>query len=211
MSGGKKKDDQSTQAAYWERLEKAGAHDVCQRTEAIYSSVRKGFVLPVLNQKYLILPRDQKMFCLRGEEWAEVALRDHFTLMVLLYLLDSKGADPTRAWIGEKDLKGGATFFRGPHALPLEELKKAFGSDLNGFWHAGQRLGGVELLFGDKALALTVFPKVPLAFVFWKEDDEFPPRVTIMFDSTIQKHFSLDGLWCMVAEVSRRLLEVREA
>ncbi len=51
------------------------------------------------------------------------------------------------------------------------------------------------------------FPKVPLAYVLWKEDQEFPAQVTVMFDSTIQDHFSLDGIWCLVAEVSQCILD----
>jgi hypothetical protein len=93
----------------------------------------------------------------------------------------------------------------------VEELKTTFGKNLEAFAHAGRRLGGVELLFGDKAFALTVFPKVPLAYVLWKEDEEFPAQVTVMFDSTIQNHFSLDGIWCIVAELSQRLLDTQQS
>ena len=63
---------------------------------------------------------------------------------------------------------------------------------------------------GDEAFLLTVFPKVPLAYVLWREDDEFPARVTVLFDVTIQTHFSLDGIWCLVSEVSRRLVDAKE-
>jgi hypothetical protein len=75
---------------------------------------------------------------------------------------------------------------------------------------AGIRLWGVEIAFGDKAFVLTALPKVPLAYVLWKEDPEFPARMTVLFDATIQNHFSLDGIWCLVAEVSQRLLDAKE-
>jgi hypothetical protein len=91
--------------------------------------------------------------------------------------------------------------------LRTEELKEAFGKEPDGFLRAGKRLGGVELLFGDKAFAVTVLPRVPLAYILWKESEEFPAQVNVLFDSTIQKHFALDGIWCVVAEVSQRLLE----
>ena len=32
-----------------------------------------------------------------------------------------------------------------------------------------------------------------------------------MFDSIIQNQFSLDGIWCVVAEVSQRLLDAHRA
>jgi len=204
------KDAQATHALYWEKLAKAEPGEVCRRTMAAYSRERKGYILPMLNQKHLILPVEQKILCLRGDVCEEEELRDYFYLMVLLYLLEAKGVEPTSTWISEKELKGGTTFFRGPHALRVEELKTAFGKNPEAFGRAGNRLGGVTLLFGDKAFSLTVFPKVPLAYVLWKEDEEFPARVTVMFDSTIQKHFSLDGIWCLVAEVSQRLLDAQE-
>lgn len=204
------KDAQATHALYWENLAQAEPSEVCRRTMAAYSRERKGYILPMLNQKYLILPVEQKILCLRGDVCEEEELRDYFYLMVLLYLLEAKGVETTSTWISEKELKGGTTFFRGPHALRVEELKTAFGKNPEAFGRAGNRLGGVELLFGDKAFSLTVFPKVPLAYVLWKEDEEFPARVTVMFDSTIQNHFSLDGIWCLVAEVSQRLLDAQE-
>jgi hypothetical protein len=205
------KDERATHVLYWDKLAKEEAGAVCHRTGATYSLERKGYFLPILNQKYLILPEEQKIFCMRGDSCEEENLRAYFYLMVLLYLLDAKEGEPTRTWISEKELKGGTTFFRGPHALRVEELKSAFGKNPEAFVQAGRRLGGVDLLFGDKAFALTVFPKVPLAYVLWKEDEEFPAQVTVMFDSTIQTQFSLDGIWCVVAEVSQRLLDAHRA
>jgi hypothetical protein len=204
------KDERATHALYWEELAKAEPNGVCHRTGAVYSEEKKGYFLPLLNQKYLILPGEQKIYCMRGDFCEEEKLRDYFYLMVLLYLLQAKEGEPSRNWISEKELKGGTTFFRGPHALRVEEIKSAFGKNPSAFAHAGSRLGGVELLFGDKAFSLTVFPKVPLAYILWQEDEEFPAQVTVMFDSTIQNHFSLDGIWCLVAEVSQRLLDVQE-
>jgi hypothetical protein len=204
------KDEHNTHALYWERLAQASPEEVCARTGATYHEGHKGYLLPVLDQKYLIQPAEQKILCMRGDFCEVEKLRDYFYLMALLYLLDAKEGEPARSWISEKELKGGTTFFRGPHALQVEGLRAAFGQDPEGFGKAGARLGGVEMLYGDKAFALEVLPKVPLAYVLWKEDEEFPSQVTVMFDSTVQKHFSLDGVWCLVAEVSQRLLDARK-
>ncbi len=201
------RDAHSTHEIYWESLVKSIPSEVCYRTGATYHPDRKGYSLPVINQKYLILPAEKRIYCQRGDRCEEEDLRDYFFLMVLLYLLNAQEGEPTHTWISEKELKGGTTFFRGPHALRTEGLRAAFGNNPEGFLLAGKRLGGVELLFGDKAFALTVLPKVPLAYLLWKESEEFPARVNVLFDSTIQRHFSLDGVWCTVAEVSQRLQE----
>jgi hypothetical protein len=204
------KDKKPTHAIYWEALGKSHPDEICQRTEAFYDGNRRGYVLPILNHSYLILPEEQKILSRRGEVLEEEPFRDNFYLMVLLYLLNAQGGQPANHWISGKELKGGTTFFRGPHALPVEEIRATFGNDAEGFLQAGIRLGGVEIAFGDKAFVLTALPKVPLAFVLWKEDPEFPARMTVLFDVTIQNHFSLDGIWGLVAEVSQRLLDARE-
>jgi hypothetical protein len=204
----KQKDEHATHALYWEKLSQSDPQEVCKRTQATFSEEQKGYILPILNLKYLIVPGELKIFCLRGDLCVEEKYRDYFFLMALLYLLNAREGEPSRQWISEKELKGGTTFFRGPHALRTDEIRQAFGKDPAKFLRAGEGLGGTKLLFGDNAFALNVFPKVPIGLVLWKEDEEFPSQVTVLFDSTIQNHFSLDGIWCLVAEISERLLEV---
>ena len=203
-----KETDQTTafDPFYWEKLSKFHPTDVCNRTEAIYNPTKEGFVLPVYNLRYLILPKIKKIVRLEwNDQPVEEELEPFFYLMVLAYLTEAKQIKPTHTWISEKDLKGGATFFRGPHRLQVEELENLFGRHSEAFLNAGRKLGGSEILYGDKAFSLEVFPKVPLAFILWKGDEEFPPRIGVLFDSTIESHFALDVIWCMVAETSRRL------
>jgi hypothetical protein len=192
----------------WDKLSELHPTDVCNRTEAIYQPAREGFLLPVYNLRYLILPKEKKILRM---EWndnpVEESLHPYFSLMVLVYLTEAKDIKPTHPWISEKDLKGGSTFFRGFHRLEVEELTHLFGKDPEAFLQTGKRLGGSEILYGDKGFALEVFPKVPLAYILWKWDAEFPPKVSVLFDSTIEFHLPLDIIWCMVIETSRRLTE----
>ncbi len=191
---------------YWDKLSQSHPTDVCHRTEALYHPGREGFLLPVYNLRYLILPKEREILRV---EWDDRPVREilhpYFSLMVLVYLTEAKDTKPTHTWISEKDLKGGSTFFRGPHRLEVEELIRLFGDDPESFLKAGKSLGGSEILFGDKGFALSVFPKVFLAYILWKGDEEFPPKISVLFDATIESHFSLDVLWCLVVETSRRL------
>jgi len=193
---------------YWDKLSKVHPTDVCNRTEAIYNPSKEGFVLPVYNLRYLVVPKIKKILRLeRNDQPVEEELPPFFYLMVLAYLTEAKEIKPTHTWISEKDLKGGSTFFRGPHRLHVDELETLFGKNPDVFLKAGARLGGSEILYADKGFCLEVFPKVPLAYILWKGDHEFPPRISVLFDSTIESHFVLDVIWCMVAETSRRLAE----
>jgi hypothetical protein len=199
---------ENTTLYHWEKL--AGLHptDVCNRTEALYNPTREGFLLPIYNLKYLILPKHKKILRVESNDQpAEEDFHPFFHLMVLIYLTEAKEIKPAHTWVSEKDLKGGPTFFRGPHSLQVIEMEDLDGKDPEAFLKAGKRLGGHEILYGDKGFALEVFPKVPLAYILWKGDEEFPPKIAVLFDSTIQFHFPLDMIWCMVSETSRRLTE----
>jgi hypothetical protein len=89
----------------------------------------------------------------------------------------------------------------------VDDLERTYGRDPEAFLRAGRRLGGSEILYGDKGFSLDVFPKVPLAYVLWRGDEEFPPRISILLDATVETHLPLDIIWCMVAETGRRLIE----
>jgi hypothetical protein len=192
---------------YWERLSSLHPTDVCHRSEALYHPTHEGFLLPIYNQRYLVLPKGKRILRM---EWNDRPIEEEipsfFSLMVLVYLIDAKEVKPSHIWVSEKDLKGGSTFFRGPHRLQVEGLEAGYGRDPEGFLRAGQRLGGSEVLYGDKGFSLDVFPKIPLTYILWRGDEEFSSRVTVLFDSTIEVHFPLDIIWCMVSETSRRLL-----
>jgi hypothetical protein len=158
--------------------------------------------------RYLILPKEKKILRMGwNDKPVEEVLHPYFYLMVLVYLNEAKDIKPTHTWISEKDLKGGSTFFRGPHRLEVEVLIDFFGKNPEAFLKTGKKMGGSEILYGDKGFALEIFPKVPLAYVLWKGDAEFPPKINVLFDSTIESHLPLDIIWCMVAETSRRLAE----
>jgi hypothetical protein len=192
---------------HWDKLSQLHPTDVCNRTEAIYNPRWEGYVLPVYNLRYLILPKARKILRVEwNDQTVEEELQPFFYLMTLVYLTETKDVKTTHTWVSEKDLLGGSTFFRGPHSLQVGALEARYGKDPSAFLQAGRRLGGSEILYGDVGFALAVFPKVPLAYVLWKGDHEFPPKVGVLFDSTIQSHFPLDVIWCMVAETSRRML-----
>jgi hypothetical protein len=193
---------------HWNKLFQLHPTDVCNRTEAIYHPTREGFVLPVYNHRYLILPKEKKIMKMGWDDKPiEEELRPNFYLMVLVYLTEAQDIKSTHTWVSEKDLKGGSTFFRGPHRLAVEELVTLFGKNPEAFLKSGKMLGGSEILYGDKGFALEVFPKVPLAYILWEGDTEFPPKISVLFDTTIESHLPLDIIWCMVAETSRRLTE----
>ena len=65
--------------------------------------------------------------------------------------------------------------------------------------------------YGDLGLEFQALPRVPVACVLWVEDEEFPARVSFLFDPSIESHLQLDVVLALVRCVAKNLLESKEA
>ncbi len=126
-------------------------------------------------------------------------------LMVVVYLRNANYSNIRNELISEKDLKN-AHFFQGPHALRTNQLLRRFAHDPDRFTQAGGKLGGRPLQTGDAAFSLPVFPKIPVSYILWEGDDEFPANLSILFDRSIEQHLPADAIWGVVTLVSDALL-----
>jgi hypothetical protein len=59
----------------------------------------------------------------------------------------------------------------------------------------------------DTAYQLLPFPRVPLYYLFWQGDVEFAPRISVLFDRSIEAVFSADAIWGLVNRVSTALIQ----
>jgi hypothetical protein len=41
--------------------------------------------------------------------------------------------------------------------------------------------------------------------VLWKADEEFPPRLSVVFDASVDQHLPLDAIYGLVTEICRRM------
>ena len=96
-------------------------------------------------------------------------------------------------------VKGGHRFAVGTYVLPLTRIAERFAKDKEGFVRKGQEYGAHVLSgFGDAGIRFYPFPRVPVTLILWLEDDEFPSRVDLFFDSTCEFHLGLsDIVWAV--------------
>ena len=128
-------------------------------------------------------------------------------LVTVIYLNRVKKLYPLGAEIvGVKDLKE-AHFFQGPHELQTDTLLQRYGQDMNGFKEAARFLEGRPVDMAEAAYELFPFPRMPLYFLFWQGDAEFDPRISVLFDRSIEAVFSADAIWGLVGRVSTALLQ----
>jgi len=191
-------------AEYWERLSSRDPQQLAAITQFQLTAENR-LVFRFLNRDFLV---DPKARCLRlacGAGWDETD-DPLLELVTVLYLINVNDVYPLgRDIVGPKDLKEGH-FFQGPHELKIAPLLERFGSDLPGFRKSAESLGGDPVDMADAAYRLKPFPRVPLYYLLWEGDAEFPPRMSVLFDRSIEEALAADAIWGLVSRVSTALL-----
>ena len=179
---------------HWENLQQADPGDVCRRSGAEYRSEEEAYLLKVLSDQVRVSPFTRQV------EWLDSAEHPkppgfHYWLLTVCYLLGAKDISPRGEWAPYRALPYGQFFFRGNHEIPTAAVADRYGDDGSAFLEAAQRLDGApENGYGDYAATLPLLPRVPLLYVLWEGDEEFPPRVNVMFDPTISEHLMVDAI-----------------
>jgi len=190
---------------YWEALRKRDQTTLLNLT-LFTSHPSGGMVFRFLREEILV---DVENRCLNkmGEGTWQKADDPLLELITLLYLNHVKAVYPLgKDMVGPDDLKQ-AHYFKGPHALQLGPLVQTYAHDLDGFDAAAAYLGGTPVDMADRAYRFLPFPRVPLYYLLWQGDEEFDPRMSVLFDRSIEETFSGSGIWGLVTLVSFALLK----
>jgi len=185
----------------WRELASADPEAVAKRSLAVYDPASKTYTLTVLGEEYRVDPAARKVTNITnpGRKY------EHFlSLSVPVYLTQAGDGQPSGELV--KELKGGEFFFRGSHTLPLDKIAEKYARDKDLFIVAGHAMGGVPAKMGDAAFTFHVFPKVSMAFVLWLEDEEFPARASLLFDSNADRHAALDVIWAVALLSCQRMI-----
>jgi len=190
---------------FWDDLQTKDLNTLCNLT--LFNRVSPDqMVFHFLNEDVLV---DFNARCLKrdnGQGW-ETTPDPLLELVTVVYLNSVKMLYPLgKETVGVQDLKE-AHFFQGPHALKVQPLLKRYGQDIGGFKDTANYLEGRPVDMADVAFQLFPFPRVPVYYLFWQGDAEFDPRISVLFDRSIEEVLAADGIWGLVNRVSTALLQ----
>ena len=188
--------------AHFQELSRQDPADVCRRTACRYDAAKNFYTITVWDDDYAIYPHD-----FRIERVSNHFQNPHpyLYLFIIHYLLQWHAIDPTGEWISEKDIPGGATFFRGPHAIPTQRIAERYGNDLEEFSSRCEQLHGVQLDLADRSYRFAITAHIDVAVLYWRGDEEFPPEAKILYDKVITKQLAADVIFALAVEICARL------
>jgi hypothetical protein len=180
----------------WEILATLDPDDVCRAAAVSYDRATEQYIVKSLGMDFLVAAKDRTITSTApGSEVLLQRLGYFFKLSILWYLVSAKDITLTGRLVKLQNVKGGEIFTRGSHILPLDKVARKFGKDKEGFLKKGTSLGGEPMKYGDASVKLYPFPRVPAILTLWLEDEEFPARADLMFDSTCTMQLATDIVW----------------
>ncbi len=180
----------------WERIKGLKYEEVCCRAKVTYDKSLNTYILKSFgyNINVSLLNKDISSDSQESELQLK-KLGDYSRLSILWYLMRAKNIVPSNKMVRPGDLRGGSIYSKGSHVLPLDRIADKYGSDIEGFSQRGNEIGCEELVYGDISIKLYPFPRVPIIIILWKDNNEFPARSDLLFDSTCELHLPVDIIW----------------
>jgi len=191
----------------WDILCTLDPEDVCKRAGISYDSGTTVYQITSFGIGFSLSlsEKDITTDSSRGEIFLS-ELRHLFRLSVLWYLINAKDIPFTENLVRPHDIKGGQRFSGGTYRLPLDELEKRYGNDKEAFLRRGKEFEAELIGYGDVAIRLFPLPRIPVSILLWLEDDEFPARADLLFDSSCEFHINTSDILWAIAVMSIRVL-----
>ena len=179
-------------------LAACGPQEVVKRTHTDYDPATGQYRVEIWGNTYEVDPVKERVAVPDAQS---TKYQDYMYLFVLHYLMKAVDTPLSGEWVSEKDIPGGEGFFRGPHTLPVHEIVKIFGDDVQAFSRACEQVGGIPLAMADAAFVFEITPRIPVAILFWQGDEDFDGEVKLLFDRTISIHLPLDIIYALAVVI----------
>jgi hypothetical protein len=188
-----------------EQLGRVDIEEQCRKSGARHLVVNSQelIIVEYLNQSYQVTFPDIQISLVKDK--AEVPIKER--ILILHYLTQAKGTPIANKFIAFKELPEGASYFPTFSKRSIEPLVKHFGREPQRLIEAAERLNGRKVDYGDVAVTINGFSRVPVTLVLWRGDEEFPPRGNILFDASIPSYLSTYDITVLCETITWKLVK----
>ncbi len=176
----------------------------CLRSGAQYLASEKAITIDYLNQSYRISLPDAEVSLMTGGE--AIPIRDK--ILILHYFTRAKGTPLSYKMITYKELPEGINYYPTFFKRAIQPIVNHFGNQPEKLLDIARILGGLRADYGDVAVTIKAFSRVPVTPVLWKGDKEFAPEGNIMFDNTISDYLPTEDITVLCEALAWRLVRL---
>jgi hypothetical protein len=174
----------------------------CRRSGARYLP-EKAAVISYLGCSYR-LGADGLVAAMSGD--GEVPRRDR--ILILHYFTRAKGTPISNRPITYQELPDGLNYFPVFAKRAIRPIVSHFGGQPEKLVETARVLGGRRADYGDMAITIDAFPRVPVTIALWRGDAEFAPEGSILFDGTIADYLANDDIHALCENMAWQLVRL---
>jgi hypothetical protein len=176
----------------------------CRNSDALYQIIdsQKTIIIQYLNQSYSITLPDVNISLVDSTE--EVPIKDK--VLILHYFTLAKGTPATGKLITFRELPEGKVYSPTFSKRTIKPLIDNFGRETKHLLKIAEILEGYKTDYGDTAVTINAFSRVPITFVLWQGDDEFEPQGNVLFDANITDYLSTEDITVVCETITWRLI-----
>lgn len=157
------------------------------REASVFTVTMLGFKLHAAWPEFALTPVD--------EDTCPKALRGvPAQILVMRFLIEGVRTPDTGRFLTYRELPWGEVYDRNFQGRCIKRLAFGFGSRINAFEKAAERLGGLRLNKGDASYEITYFENLKVQLYLWAGDDEFPPNSQFLFSDNTASAFSAEDM-----------------
>jgi hypothetical protein len=123
-------------------------------------------------------------------------------ILMLHYLNNATKENLTGELISYQDIPSAKFYLDAFNRRVRYPLINTFGDQPHQLLQIAKELfGATQSSLGDISIQIQALPKVPITFVLWRGDEEFPPDGTILFDSSIKDILSAEDISELASQI----------
>jgi len=132
-------------------------------------------------------------------------------ILILHYLTNAMGSPLSGELVAYKDIPGGDKYFPVFKKRVEMPVLKTYGQNPEGFEKACSALGGDRISMGDIAFRFQAFSRIPITYIYWKGDEEFPASIQVLFDSSVKDYLPLEDIVFLAEMLSWKIARFKSA
>ncbi|NLM83140.1 MAG: DUF3786 domain-containing protein [Clostridiales bacterium] len=157
--------------------------------------------------EYFTISHFSRLLGVHGETGHIVALGDGKPVSIYtklnvytLFGYVKPGARLLGDWLPFSDLKDASPFSAAFERMILRPLAATFSGNEEAFCRACEKLGGRRLPGSGAKYEIDAFQCIPVRFLFWDGDEEFPAQANILFDRSATDFIHVESVVTIASE-----------
>jgi hypothetical protein len=127
-------------------------------------------------------------------------------ILLFHYLLTADGTPPAGRWVAFRELPDAMVYDPAFQGRASQRVRGRFGADLDAFHRAAKALDADRLDFGDASYLFRALPRVWLAVVVYRGDEEFSPSANVLFDAAAANYLPTEDLAVLGGYLASKLV-----